>query len=297
MAIYLCYAPRAAVDEDGETNSMSSDAYLGMRPGDLDDKDYAGYWNPELAPLSAEAQQALLQSPLPRGYGFPVQESAQLLQAGYLPLESGYTRLASGEVFVAVKTPMPGVSGEMIDWWFGWHSNESQRYKLWHPHAHMRAVLKHPTGETPGLSDRERYVGNTSFVDEYIGDTVQELAIQFKEPGQLGLDERQFAAAGVQTAVCAEVGPAGIPINYGKLIHLIRETNDGCEMRSRFWLGKACLRDKAADHFANRLLGSRLVSKLAIPRNLGHDMVVHCAMEMTHLASFLPALYADYHPK
>jgi len=26
----------------------------------------------------------------------------------------------------------------------------------------------------------------------------------------------------------------------------------------------------------------------------GHDMVVHCAMEMAHLASFLPALYSDY---
>ena len=29
---------------------------------------------------------------------------------------------------------------------------------------------------------------------------------------------------------------------------------------------------------------------------MGRDMTVHCAMEMNHLAGFLPALYADYHP-
>ena len=40
-----------------------------------------------------------------------------------------------------------------------------------------------------------------------------------------------------------------------------------------------------------------LVSKHAAPDHLGRDMVVHCAMEMNHLAGFLPELYADYHPE
>ncbi|CAA0079521.1 Phloretin hydrolase [Zhongshania aliphaticivorans] len=274
---------------------MTNETYLGMRPDDLKDKPYAKYWNPDMKGLSEHVTQGLLQSPLPNGYGFSHKESTRLLESGYLPLESGYTQLSNGEMFVATLTPMPGVSGKMIDWWFGWHGSESQRYKLWHPHAHIKTLMKNPTEDNPNLSDRERYVGNTSYVDEYIGDRVLKLAIQFKDPEMFGLDPSKFEAAGVQTVVCAHVGPAKSSINVGKLVHLIRETEDGCEMRSRFWLGKASLRDKPKSHPLNRVLGMKAVSKFAMTRDHGHDMVVHCGMEMAHLASFLPALYADYH--
>ena len=45
-----------------------------------------------------------------------------------------------------------------------------------------------------------------------------------------------------------------------------------------------------------RIAKSRAVARRAVPMSQGRDMVVHCAMEMNHLASFLPELYADYHP-
>ena len=199
---------------------------------DLEGKPYAKYWNPDMKGLSEHVVQAVIQSPMPKGCGFDSQECNRLLEPGYLPLESGFTQLPSGEILVAVLTPMPGVSGKMIDWWFGWHSNESQRYKLWHPHAHLKAVLKNPTGDKPDLSDRERYVGNTSYVDEYIGNDILSLAIQFKEPELFGLEQSKFAAAGVQTAVCAHVGPAKGPINMGKLVHLVRENPDQAGQRS-----------------------------------------------------------------
>ena len=248
-----------------------------------------------MAALSPEVMQALLQSPCSAEEGLPFSEIHHLLDPGKLPIESGFSRLATGEIYVAVNTPMPGVSGKMIDWWFGWHSDESQRYKLWHPRAHMKAEMNISTVDTPELSDRERYIGNTSYVDEYIGTGMQRLAIQFRSPGEFDLDESRFESAGVQTAVCANVGLAHAPFNFGKLVHLIRETQDGCEMRSRFWLGRLTLRSLPDDHVVNRLLGSRQLSRVAVGRELGHDMVVHCAMEMTHLASFLPQLHADYH--
>lgn len=273
---------------------MTRDVYLGMRPDDLEDKPYARYWSPDMRGLSETVSQALLQSPFPASYGFAPRDCHALLEPGDLPLENGYTQLPSGEMFVAVNTPMPGASGDMIDWWFAWHGEESQRYKLWHPHAHMQARWLNPVQpEVP--YDRSRYRGNTSLVDEFIGDQHQKLAIQFKPPAAFGLDESLFQDAGVHTAVCAEVGPAGAPFNFGRLVHLIRGTEDGCEMRSRFWLGKVSLRNKPDSHLANKLLGNRVLSRLAVSRALGHDMVVHCAMEMAHLASFLPALYQDYH--
>ena len=274
---------------------MSTDSYVGMRPGDLDGKPYAKYWQPDMAGLPHKISDALLRSPVSNCEGINWQDCERLLEAGDQPLESGYTQLPGGEVYVAVKTPMPGVTGAMIDWWFGWHSNESQRYKLWHPRAHMRAVLERPTENLTGLSDRERYVGNTSYVDEYIGNSSMRLAIQFKAPAEFGLDEGRFADAGIHTAICARVGLAGAPFNFGKLLHLIRATEDGCEMRSRFWLGKLSVRSRADSHLVNRILGSGYLSRVAVGRELGHDMVVHCAMEMAHLASFLPELYNDYH--
>ena len=98
----------------------SNNLYLGIRPGDLDNKPYAKYWNPEMGPLQDHVQQALTHGVEASELGFEITEADQLLEPGYLPLENGFTRLGNGHIFVAVLTKMPGVSGEMIDWWIGW---------------------------------------------------------------------------------------------------------------------------------------------------------------------------------
>ncbi len=274
---------------------MNKSTYLGMRPGDLDDKPYAKYWNPDMTELTPAAVQALIQSPAPVEYGFEHKDCNQLLNSGNLAMEAGYTQLDNGQLFVACNTPMPGVSGKMIDWWFAWHNNENERYKLWHPHAHRRAVLKEPTVDKPGLTDKEKYVGNTSYVDEYIGNKMVDIAIQFQDPKSFGLDEMAFAQAGVETAVCANIGVKNSPINVGRLIHLIRKTEDGCEMRSRFWMGNLFLKDKPESHILNKLISIKLLPKLFMKNNDARDLFIHCSMEMAHLASFLPSLYNDYH--
>ena len=67
-------------------------------------------------------------------------------------------------------------------------------------------------------------------------------------------------------------------------------------MRSRFWLGKPEFPRVPKDSLLGRTLGSDLLFDRIVTQDLGRDMLVHCGMEMHHLASFLPALYADYHP-
>ena len=96
--------------------------------------------------------------------------------------------------------------------------------------------------------------------------------------------------------ILARVGLQRVPITLGHLIHQIRETEDGSEMRSRFWLGRPQLDRLDGRNPLNRILASRLVSSLLISPHLGRDMLIHCGMEMHHLAGFLPDLYADYHP-
>jgi hypothetical protein len=226
---------------------------------------------------------------------FPLTEANQLLEPGYLPLENGFTRLDNGQVYCAILHKMPGVTGKMIDWWFGWHYMEKERYKLWHPRAHQLNRAERMIGDDPGLSDREKYLHNPNYVSEYVGGEAIDIIIDFADPSEF-FDVSRFDEAKIGTAACGIVGYQNSPVNFGVLIHLIRETEDGCEMRSRFWLGKVEIRGVPAAGILNKIAGSSFVGKHAVPIELGRDMVVHCSMEMNHLASFLPDLYADYHP-
>lgn len=274
---------------------MSEEKYLGMRHGDLEGKPYAKYWKPEMAPVQDQVQRALVHGIEASELGLPFSEANRLLEAGYLPLENGFTRLENGQLFVSTLTKMPRVNGRMIDWWFGWHYMETQRYKLWHPRAHLLNRADKMIGDDPQISDREKYLNNPNYVSEYVGGERIDIVIAFSEPSEF-FDVSRFREANVSTAICGAVGYQGLPLGLGVLIHLIRETADGCEMRSRFWLGNIEIRGVPGAGILNRLAGSKLVARRAVPLQLGREMVVHCAMEMNHLASFLPDLYSDYHP-
>jgi hypothetical protein len=273
---------------------MKHERYLGMRDGDLDGKPYARHWNPIMQPLQEQVAQAILHGPEASEMGFDIERADLLVEPGYLPLENGTTRLESGEVFVAVLTKMPGVTGAMFEWWMGWHYMENQRYKLWHPKAHIANGTKEMRGDDPELSDREKY-RTTHYVTEYVGNTKQDITISFADPEAYFSRSSDFAKNGITAMVCGTVGLQRAPITIGRLIHQIREVEGGSEMRSRFWLAKPEVRGIKKGSVLGKLIGSEFVSRRIADPNLGRDMVVHCGMEMNHLASFLPELYADYH--
>jgi hypothetical protein len=273
---------------------MRKDIYLGIRPGDLDGKPYARFWRPDMRPLPGHVMEAILHGPEAAELGLTLDQADQLMDPGYLPLETGSTRLANGQTLVAVLTEMPGVTGAMFEWWMGWHYMEAQRYKLWHPRAHVANRTAEMRGDDPALSDKEKYM-TTHYVTEYIGEHLQHIAIKFVEPPTLLTRTGDFSANNVAALVCAKVELQRAPIVIGYLIHQIRHVEGGCEMRSRFWLGKPELRNARPGSLRNKILGSTLVSRVASPANMAHAMLVHCAMEMNHLASFLPDLYAEYH--
>lgn len=273
---------------------VSKQVYLGMRAGDLDGKPYAKYWNPRMSPMQPQAQQAILHGPEAAELGFPIGEANRLLEPGYLPLENGYTRLNTGQLFVAVLTDMPRVDYKMIDWWFGWHWMESQRYKLWHPRAHVANGAARMVGDDPRLSDREKYLNNPNYITEYIGSELQRVVITFAEPSTY-FDVSRFEQANVGTAICGTIALRRPPVRIGHLIHLIRRTEDGCEMRSRFWMGNLQVQGWSPGHPVNRVIGSKQVAQYGLALARGRALLAHCAMEMNHLVSFLPALYGDYH--
>ncbi len=119
--------------------------YRGYRTEDHA-KPYAKYFTPHTDPPQQGVADALAGGPLAPGVDPPFERIADDLRpTGYSPIEFGYGQRPDGVLFVAALTTMPRNTAAMWDWWFGWHSNESARYKLWHPDAHEYAGSKTDT--------------------------------------------------------------------------------------------------------------------------------------------------------
>ena len=241
--------------------------HLGIWRDEHDDLTRA-FFNWNVPALSNDAEAAIRVGVREDVVGMNLDNVHALLEPGYLPLETGLARAANGEGSVAIWTAWPGTSPAMIDWWFGWHLTSTERYKLWHPQAHYFSQPQYDLSDLPGLTDRERYVDNTSWVDEYIGPIPTRLAISFHDPATIGLDDETLQAANYGTLVYATTAMSDDMRPGAKLIHAVRRTAWGSEMRSRFILPPGAI------------------------EFIGAPLLDHCYTEMTHLAGFLPHLYA-----
>ncbi|MEU6201001.1 hypothetical protein [Streptomyces sp. NPDC047061] len=299
----ITYEPTPADRAPMPRHYAAESRYLGYQDPDAA-KPYVKYFRSVTLPVQEHIHEALLSGMAPGEYAYDLRDAAcRMSRPGYHAMETGWTRVGGGYMICCL-TDMPGVTAEMWDWWFGWHSTDSARYKLWYPDAHQFAAIGVDRSTDRTLTDRQRYVGNVSYVDEYIGGELNRLAIRFTDPTRLGFDD----PAPGHTVICARVGLSQYPIAMGWLIHQIRPTSHGCEMRSRFFLGHARFLDLPAHSSPGRgaaLLTTKPVRGLggaALPHlagramgpGFGHGLLFHCAAEMNHLASFLPALHEEF---
>ena len=257
---------------------------LGWSAHDLATLPYARFWNPEMTGVSEDARRAVANSPMAQALLPPMAQAI-----GAIPeaeVQNGFTVTSDGAIHVNLATDMPDVTPAMIDWWFGWHSDSPERYRLWHPLAHVHAQWATPP--PPGSTGRSRYVGYTSEVDEYLGATMIRGAIQFRRPEEFGLLDPAVAAGVDATAVCARIGLVDLPVDIGYLAHHVATVPGGSVMRSRFWVGGPNLAARAAPLRAAVPVARRLVALTELD---ARALLVHCSQEMTHLATFLPSLY------
>lgn len=259
---------------------------LGWTASDLATVPYARFWNPDMADISAAAHRALGNGPIAQPLLPPMTDAIASIPDA--EVQDGFCVTSDGAIHVNVTTEMPGVTPAMIDWWFGWHSDSPERYKLWHPRAHVHAQWAVPP--PPATAGRERYVGRTSEVDEYLGSALFRAAIGFRRPGDMGLYDATVAGGVEATAVCARIALVDLPVDVGYLVHHVATAPGGSIMRSRFWLGGANIGARRVALRAALPLARRIAG---LTESDARALLVHCSQEMTHLASFLPALHTQ----
>lgn len=264
--------------------------HLGYNKEDLESSPYAKYFKADLSPMQEQVREAINCGGMAHELFYPVDRASELLEDGYWDIETGYARTPDLGIRVFCLTHMPGVIPEMWDWWFGWHGDEANKYKLWHPKAHINAEW------ADGKKANQGYINRTSLITEYLGSEIRKGAISFVSPNEMGLDHEKIKERG-EVFICARVGLPGLPIKAGWLLHQLRKVEGGTEMRSRMWFGGAngAIGNKPdpVRKIAMFLMRPLMLALLPKPQ----ELLAHNAQEMQHLAEFLPELYAEFGPE
>jgi len=207
-------------------------------------------------------------------------EANDLLNPGYLKIESGVVDYPDGFKTVCALARMPRCRAKMVEWWFRYLGGTEQ-YKLWHPTDHLFSDWEERKAGT--------HIGSSHLVHEYLAGSDgpnYKLRINFRDPSEF-YDTARYAKLN-GAAICARIGSLEQPVNFARMTHCVRNTDAGCEMRSRFFLGHIESRDPSqpiSDAEAAEIRRERVTDELA--RRL-HQ---HCTEEMSYLAELLPIMY------
>ena len=109
---------------------------ISLTPEELK-KPYAKYFDEPYPEVPSRVTEQMAE-PLDPALALSIHNRNDLLNPGYLPREVGWCVMPDGSGYIASLTQMPGVTLEMLEWWFAWHGIESLRYKIWDPDVYKR---------------------------------------------------------------------------------------------------------------------------------------------------------------
>ena len=243
------------------------------------------------APADPSVLAAIDSGPADPGGALPREEIDRLRDPAPLTVENGWCTLPDGVGFVAVRTSMPAVTGEMVDWWFDWHPRDPLRYRIWHPLAHFSNSL-----EPPLEPSAKAHWGAVHHPVEDVGTGRVRARIAFVAPAELGFADDALGDPHVATIVCGWVGDETRRVRHSVMAHVFLADGDGVVLRSHFWLGSA-IRPYAPGviaGLAEQVLNRPPVRRAALPAGLPQALARHCAEEYANLAAILPELHATY---
>ncbi len=235
------------------------------------------YFEMDIAPTPPDVAARIMQGDFDPDAGLHPSEMNRMFDDGYLPCEFGWYRLHDGGLLVANLTPMPGVTPEMFDWWFAWHGLASLRYKIWDKDDHYYCQTRNvEQALNSSLSMKERYWNTTHDIKEAMldGQEPADIHLNFVPPETIGYDPvklKDFKG----TIVCTP-GPA-------VMSHFVRPTADGCELRTRFWIGYHAENGKTVR-----------IPDMPADERFAKALLMHNVKEFTQLAKILPKVYAEF---
>lgn len=198
-----------------------------------------------------------------------------------LQQETGFTRLPNDDYLVSMICPMPGVTAEMVDWWFWWHPQNKLRYQLWYPGEHFSNGYAKKDRAYFSAPQLPAFQPNTQYPVERIGGIKMPLVIDFVSPETFGFDRSLMKQAHVATIVCGHVGAYRGLIQHTEMAHTFFQKENGLFLVSRFWLGKR--------------LKNPLIRKFMLTDETARGMATHCCIEYRNFARIVPELYKNYH--
>ncbi len=233
------------------------------------------YYQREIEEVPQDILEHIMNDPFNTTDGLPIEEMNRMFDDGYLPGEFGLFQTPDGGYSVANLVDMPGVTPEMFDWWFAWHGLDSMRYTIWDKDDHYYVQTQNPEiALNENLSMRERYWHTVHDVKESMaaGAPPADIQIHFIPPWEAGFDKEKFENFD-GTIICST----------GTMVHFVRRTATGCELRTRFWIG----------HFFN---GETWVfdKNRPFPADRARNLLAHNWKEFHNLAKILPEVYAEF---
>lgn len=230
--------------------------------------------------------------PMDSSKALSIENINDLLNPGYLEQETGYCVMPDGSGYVSVNNKMPGVTIDMVNWWFAWHALDDLRYKIWWPKGHFFARVNDE--DRKKILDKntpitEKFQGITHHVLEDVGGGKEDILISFLKPEDTNFDMSRFKSSNVGTLIMAN-GISSLhdvpdaPKIPAVMCHFVREIEGGIEFRSRFWLGY---------HIINNKPVKLLPPGISVPEVAPMGLAIHCIEEFSNLREILPSIYEE----
>ncbi|MFI4989877.1 MAG: DAPG hydrolase family protein [Solirubrobacterales bacterium] len=278
----------------GERSTADWRAASADRAG-ADERELSAYLSRPMTPPEPAVMEAIARGPIEPGQALALSEVGRLLDPRPMAVETGWCTLPDGVGFVAVRTAMPLLSGEMVDWWFDWHPRVPLRYRVWHPAAHRSNSLDAPAqGPARVGAGAKAHWGAVHHPVEDIGIGVVHARIAFQRPSEMGLTGDQLENPDVASIVCGYVGDDRRHVRHTPMFHVFLRDGAGVVLRSAFWLGAAVRPYGPLGPAGERVMNNRLTRRATLPAGLPRALATHCAEEYANLATLLPELFERF---
>lgn len=200
-----------------------------------------------------------------------------ILKDSAMQSEVGYGKFSDGSYLVSMICPMPGITPDMIRWWFWWHPQKSERYRAWFPGEHFSVSFDKKDRDYFGADAVPAFRNHSQYPKERIGGMSLPLRIDFTQPDEFGFSKETMQNNAIPLIICGHVGALKGLVWHTEMAHIFKQTDDGLMLISRFWIGEK--------------LKNPLLRKFILTDKTAKGMAEHCCVEYRNLAEILPELY------